>query len=128
MTGAGYLARMIRLSILLLSGLLLACDGPRSTGPVAATLELTPTEAALDAAGFDLPAMRRLTRELEAGAYTNAHMLLVAHDGRLVYERYLAGDDESWGKYRNGTEKPSSNCISRRYAMASPCRALWLTI
>ncbi|MDH3858047.1 MAG: beta-lactamase family protein, partial [Gammaproteobacteria bacterium] len=41
--------------------------------------------------------MRLLNQRLETGWHPNAHILLVEYDGKLVYEKYLAGKDESWG-------------------------------
>ncbi len=48
-------------------------------------------------AGFDLEKMRELDRDLEGGAFTNVHMLVVEYDGKLVYEKYLSGSDQNWG-------------------------------
>ena len=51
----------------------------------------------LDESGFNLVKMQQLTQRLESGWHPNAHMVLVAYQGKLVYEKYLSGDDESWG-------------------------------
>ncbi len=48
--------------------------------------------------GFDETAFRKLTADLKAGVFPNTHAVLVEHDGRLVYEQYLAGRDERWGE------------------------------
>jgi CubicO group peptidase (beta-lactamase class C family) len=52
----------------------------------------TPQEAGLDADVFDA-----LAADLQSGAYKNVHAVLVEHDGALVFEQYLAGDDNRWG-------------------------------
>lgn len=51
----------------------------------------------LDGSGFDLDRMQRLSERLESGALPNIHMVLIEHNARLVYEKYLSGDDQSWG-------------------------------
>jgi CubicO group peptidase (beta-lactamase class C family) len=53
--------------------------------------------ASLTESGFDIEKMIRIDKRLEAGGYTNVHMVAVEYDGRLVYEKYLSGKDESWG-------------------------------
>lgn len=53
--------------------------------------------ASLEASGFDSLKMQRLKKKLDDGGHPNTHMLLIEHDGRLVYEQYLAGRDQSWG-------------------------------
>jgi CubicO group peptidase (beta-lactamase class C family) len=63
-------------------------DAPRDDGWQAATL---------DESGFDRVKMQQLTQRLESGWHPNAHMVLVVYRGKLVYEKYLSGDDESWG-------------------------------
>ncbi|MDH3859425.1 MAG: hypothetical protein OEV07_15640, partial [Gammaproteobacteria bacterium] len=55
------------------------------------------TTATLEASGFDVGKIRQLNQRLETGWHPNAHILLVEYDGKLVYEKYLAGKDESWG-------------------------------
>ena len=75
-----------------------------STGSTAASLTNSDAlrddgwkTATLDESGFDLVKMQQLTQRLESGWHPNAHMVLVAYQGKLVYEKYLSGDDESWG-------------------------------
>jgi CubicO group peptidase (beta-lactamase class C family) len=55
------------------------------------------SQVTLDGSGFDIERMQRLTERLESGAYPNTHMVLVEHNARLVYEKYLSGDDQDWG-------------------------------
>jgi len=52
----------------------------------------------LQAAGFDLAIMQQLDAQLDAGFYSNVHMLALEYDGKLVYEKYLSGEDENWGR------------------------------
>lgn len=40
----------------------------------------------------------RLEAKLQAGDLPNLHAVLVAHGDRLVFERYLAGEDGRWGQ------------------------------
>ena len=53
--------------------------------------------ATLEDSGFDVDKMRQLTQRLESGQHTNAHAVLVEYDGQLIYEKYLSGDDQTWG-------------------------------
>ena len=48
-------------------------------------------------AGFDLDVMHDLDRKLDNKQFTNVHMVVVEHGGKLVYEKYLSGTDENWG-------------------------------
>lgn len=48
-------------------------------------------------AGLDPARLARLTQRIRTGELPNVHAVLVEHDGRLVFERYFAGRDESWG-------------------------------
>ena len=48
--------------------------------------------------GFDAERLEALTRELQEGRWGNIHALLIARTGRLVYEAYFAGPDESIGE------------------------------
>jgi CubicO group peptidase (beta-lactamase class C family) len=41
--------------------------------------------------------MQQLDRQLELGVFPKAHMVVIEYDGKLVYEKYLAGNDENWG-------------------------------
>jgi CubicO group peptidase (beta-lactamase class C family) len=82
-----------------LSFLLLACSSCTSvslTNSDAQRDDDWPT-ATLDESGFDLVKMQQLTQRLESGWHPNAHMVLVAYQGKLIYEKYLSGDDEIWG-------------------------------
>jgi len=49
-------------------------------------------------AGFDPAELARLTQDIAAGSIPNVHAVLVEQDGRLVYEAYFKGRDESWGQ------------------------------
>lgn len=53
--------------------------------------------ASLSDSGFDITKMRLFDRELEGAEFTNLHMVVVEYDGKLVYEKYLSGNDQSWG-------------------------------
>lgn len=48
--------------------------------------------------GFDPKALAALTERIQAGEVPNVHAVLVEHDGRLIFERYFRGRDESWGR------------------------------
>jgi CubicO group peptidase (beta-lactamase class C family) len=54
---------------------------------------IAPAEAGFAA---DLPA--RLDAAVAAGRLSNLHGVIVARGGRLVLERYFAGEDQSWGQ------------------------------
>ena len=56
------------------------------------------TLGTLQDAGFDLEKMQLLDQELESGVFPRAHMVVIEYDGKLVYEKYLAGHDENWGE------------------------------
>ena len=96
---SGYVSRM-RLAIYCIFLLLV----PVHSGIAADSLTNPPAErddnwatASLEESGFDVDRMRRLSERLESGEIANLHMVLVEYDGRLVYEKYLSGDDETWG-------------------------------
>ncbi len=55
------------------------------------------TTATLEASGFDADRMLRLTEKLEAGGFPNTHIVVIEYDGKLVYEKYLSGQDQNWG-------------------------------
>jgi len=79
--------------------LLMACSG---SAPVSVTnsSEARDADGSISAApqiGLDPAKMELLTQRLEFGWYANVHMVLVEHNGELVYEKYLSGDDQSWG-------------------------------
>jgi CubicO group peptidase (beta-lactamase class C family) len=48
--------------------------------------------------GFDPVQLCALGPALEAWPEGNAHAVLVVRHGRLVYERYFAGEDQRWGQ------------------------------
>ncbi len=79
-------------SLLLL--LLAACnqqDTQRKTGQVGDI----PVSAA--ESGFDTSLLNRVDSAISNGTYPNIHSLLIARHGKLVYEKYWPGKDESWG-------------------------------
>jgi len=47
-------------------------------------------------AGIDSIAINKVDTVIRNGTYPNIHSLLIARKGRLVYERYWPGKDESW--------------------------------
>ena len=51
------------------------------------------------AAGFDAAGLEALDGQLAAGAFPNVHAVVVEHDGRLVFEKYLAGEDQIWDRF-----------------------------
>jgi CubicO group peptidase (beta-lactamase class C family) len=57
------------------------------------------TLGTLQDAGFNIEKMQLLDQELESGVYPKAHMVVIEYDGKLVYEKYLAGDDENWDEF-----------------------------
>ena len=82
-----------------LSLLLLACS---SNSPVSLTNSDAPRDGLWSTAtsagsGFDQAKMDVLTERLESAWHPNAHVVLVEHRGKLVYEKYLSGDDQIWG-------------------------------
>ena len=52
-----------------------------------------PSEASLDP-----EALSALVSDIDKGVLPKVHAVLIEHDGRLVFERYWPGDDESWGQ------------------------------
>ena len=50
------------------------------------------------ASGFDTVLMQRLDEKLELGEFVNAHIVVIEHDGKLVFEKYLSGEDQNWGE------------------------------
>lgn len=48
--------------------------------------------------GFDPTRLASLTEEIRGGEHGNVHALLIERDGRLVYEEYFTGEDESLGE------------------------------
>lgn len=75
--------------------------------PLAATaqdIDTTPTQ--LDdgwevgetaGVGFDPEFLSTLVEKIDSGWIPNVHAVVIEHDGRLVFERYRAGEDENWG-------------------------------
>jgi CubicO group peptidase (beta-lactamase class C family) len=53
-------------------------------------------------AGFAPDLAERLDAALADPANAGLHAVVLVRDGRLVYERYLAGDDEIWGRRKQG--------------------------
>jgi CubicO group peptidase (beta-lactamase class C family) len=49
-------------------------------------------------AGFDLGKFRQFNEKLQSGKHHNAHAVVIEHDGKLVYEKYLSGQDQNWGR------------------------------
>lgn len=47
--------------------------------------------------GMDPARLEELTRSLRHGEHGNFHALLIEKDGRLAYEEYFTGEDETWG-------------------------------
>lgn len=70
-----------------------------STGPIPAAEW---TVAAPAAVGFAPDLGERLDAALDSEAYSGVHAVVLIRGGKLVYERYLAGDDEIWGRSKSG--------------------------
>ncbi|HJQ57334.1 MAG TPA: serine hydrolase [Vineibacter sp.] len=66
---------------------------PASAAPRFEWTSVAPAEA-----GFAPDLAERLEAAIQAGRLPNLHGALIVHDGRLVLERYVAGEDESWGR------------------------------
>jgi len=49
-------------------------------------------------AGLDPAALSAFVSEIEKGVLPNVHAVLIERNGRLVFERYWPGQDESWGR------------------------------
>jgi len=49
-------------------------------------------------AGIDAGALAAIAERVERGELRNVHSLLVVRGGKLVFERYFAGDDAVWGR------------------------------
>src|SRR4030095_12807077 len=50
-----------------------------------------------DGSGFDMALLKKVDTAISNGTYPNIHSLLIARHGKLVYESYWPGKDESWG-------------------------------
>jgi CubicO group peptidase (beta-lactamase class C family) len=66
--------------------------------PDAATAQISPELAAPESVGFapDLP--QRFAALQDSGRLLNVHGVVAFRKGRLVFERYMAGTDEIWGR------------------------------
>jgi CubicO group peptidase (beta-lactamase class C family) len=53
--------------------------------------------SSLQEAGFDIAKMQTLTYKLINDDHSNAHAVIIEHDGKLIYEQYLEGSDQNWG-------------------------------
>lgn len=51
----------------------------------------------LSNAKIDVNKITELTKLILNDTYPNIHSLLIAKDGKLIYENYFSGQDESWG-------------------------------
>lgn len=84
-------------------GLVLACLLLTTAARAEAPCEAPPARddgwevAAPDQVGFDAAQLCAITEKMDA-TKVNVHAVLVARRGKLVYERYRAGEDEAWGK------------------------------
>jgi len=47
---------------------------------------------------IDSDVINKIDTAIRNGTYPNVHSLLIARNGKLVYERYWPGKDESWGQ------------------------------
>ncbi|HZI54530.1 MAG TPA: serine hydrolase, partial [Chitinophagaceae bacterium] len=54
--------------------------------------------ASLSEAGIDSLVVNKIDTAIRNGTYPNIHSLLIARNGKLVYERYWPGKDEAWGQ------------------------------
>src|SRR5688500_11741150 len=53
--------------------------------------------ASIANSGIDSVALNKVDTAIRNGTYPNIHSLLIARNGKLVYEKYWPGKDESWG-------------------------------
>lgn len=51
----------------------------------------------VQAQGIDPSIIRSMETAVEKGTYPNIHSVLIAHRGKLVYEKYWPGKDQRWG-------------------------------
>ena len=90
----------IRISTLLILwvlfvGAVIADDGPRAGSPP--LRDDGWQVGTLQKAGFNMEKLATLTDKLINDVHSNAHAVIVEHNGKLVYEQYLEGTDENWG-------------------------------
>lgn len=52
----------------------------------------------LEQAGIDRRRLDQMTASIRANPAFNIHAVLIEHDGRLVYEEYFSGQDQTWGR------------------------------
>jgi CubicO group peptidase (beta-lactamase class C family) len=79
----------------------------------------TPAEA-----GIDGSRLEDVARDIERGELANVHSVLVARDGKLVFERYFAGDDHVWGRPLGRVEFGPENLHDLRSVSKSVVGAL----
>lgn len=103
--------------ILFLLGLLLAT-------PALAQENCAPPAAVNDAwqiatpqsVGLDPALLCDIGTRFEGWKDANAHAVLVLRHGRLVYEKYFAGEDQEWGKWSVG---PIQHTLTRKHDVRS---------
>lgn len=91
------LRRALPLIALLAAPAAMAADPPPDCRAPAA-LDDGWTVAAPADEGFDAATLCAVGPALDARPESNAHAVLVVRHGRLVYERYFAGEDQRWGQ------------------------------
>ena len=88
-------------------GALAAATAAQTSAPLpsqAYTYAVPPTlsdgwmTGALEQAGMDRSRLEAMTNSIRAHPEFNVHALLIEREGRLVYEEYFSGKDESWGR------------------------------
>jgi CubicO group peptidase (beta-lactamase class C family) len=67
-------------------------------GPKAATAQVSPEPAPPESVGFTADLPQRFAALQDSGRLLNVHGVVAFRKGRLVFERYMAGTDESWGR------------------------------
>lgn len=77
---------------------LLCCDQPKApTDNVAIATEEGIQVTTPEKAGMDSTLLSKMTSAIVSGEYPNVHSVLIAKDGKLVYEKYFPGTDEILG-------------------------------
>jgi len=79
---------------LLIVCILISCDQQQKD----AKYEEGITIAAMDNAEFDPTIINKIDTAVTNGTYPNIHSLLIVKSGKLVYEKYWPGKDQSWGE------------------------------